>query len=134
MKGKYIGKNETSKIHKSVQEQSYEFYFWFIWVQIWFWSFWDNFFDFLTGSQTPGMMPKHSPKVPKTFWKNFIFDPPNFFGTCPEHVKKVYLIFSYDVISYDMISYHMIEYHMNSYEFLSYDMIWSHIIGHDMRR
>ena len=40
---------------------------------------------------TPGIMPKHSPKVPKTFWKNLMFDPPNFFGTCPEHVQIVYL-------------------------------------------
>ena len=34
------------------------------------------------------MMPNDSPKAP-IFWKNFIFDPHNFFGTCPEHVQKV---------------------------------------------
>ena len=43
-------------------------------------------------------MPKHSPKVPKAFWKNFILDPPNFFGTCPEHVQKIYLTLSSHVI------------------------------------
>jgi len=45
-----------------------------------------DFLDFSTLSQTPAMMPKHSPNIPKTFWKKIIFDLQNFSGTCPEHV------------------------------------------------
>ena len=55
-------------------------------------------YDFSTSSLTPPMMPNDSPKVPQTFWKNFIFDPQNFLGTCPEHVQNMCLILSYDVI------------------------------------
>ena len=77
-------------------------------------------------------MPKHSPKVLNNFWKNFIFDPQHFWGTCPEHVQEVYLVITYDIISYDIISYDIIWCDMISYDIIGYDIIWYVMISHDI--
>ena len=90
------------------------------------------------------MMPKHSPKVPKTVWKNFMLDPQTVLGS--GHVPKVYHILWFHRISYDhiiwsdMISYY-INYHMISYHILyhkrwcqmkPYHIIWYHNISYDI--